>query len=452
MKPAHRPELIDLRTLYLLLTGHELFSDFAGKVINSIYIADRQGNTLWVSGGCEQLWGYTATELRGKNVIDLERKGVWKPSGVRKVLEARKRVMLTQETCVGRLLHIVGTPVFNSSGELSRVINGALDLSPHMESAVGDGGSKCFFENSAMREVNRLINIVAPLDITVLLTGESGTGKDLIARQIHALRDPDKPFVKVDCGAIVDNLLESELFGYKSGAFSGADRSGKEGLVEAAGEGTLFLDEIGEIPLSLQSKFLRLIQDKTYLKVGDTKERRVEARIIAATHRNLEEMVTDKKFRLDLYFRLNTMPIHVPPLRERTSDIPKLVEYFRNRFEHRFGYSRYFSREALDCMTRYAWPGNIRELETTVERMLLVAEQHVINNCDLPTTISGEMHSPPLKLDGLMPLKDCLRLTEENLLQKAWQQYGTTTKVAQALGIDQSTASRKLRKLFNVMR
>jgi transcriptional regulator with PAS, ATPase and Fis domain len=451
MKLGRDSERIDLKTLYLLLTGHELFSDFAGNAINSIYIADKQGSTLWVSSGCEQLWGYTAAYLHGKNVVDLERKGVWKPSGVRKVLEARKRVRLMQETGVGRRLHIVGNPIFNCDGELSRVINGALDVSAPPEK-IGEEG--CFFQSrsSAMREVNRLIGKVAPLDITVLITGESGTGKELAARQIHRLRSPDKPFVKIDCGALTGNLLESELFGYDSGAFSGADRSGKKGLIETASAGTLFLDEIGEIPLSLQNKFLRLIQDKTYFKVGGTREHAVEARIIAATHRNLKNMVENREFRMDLYFRLDTLPIHLPPLRERKQDIPDLVEFFRGRFKLRFGYTRQFNRQALDCLHKYPWPGNIRELKNIVERMILTAEQHTIDACDLPVPFSEESCGQPVELDDVMPLKDCLRLTEENLLHLAWRKYGTTTNVAKALGIDQSTASRKLRKLLQPMR
>ena len=310
MKPVQISERIDLTTLYLLLTGRELFPD-ADSVINGVYIADARGNTLWVSSGCEQLWGYTAPELYGKNVVDLERKGVWKPSGVRKVLEARKRVAVAQETAVGRRLHIVGTPIFDGKGNLNRVVNSARDVSPRDRQSAE--GQDFFFQSEAMREVNRLVDRVAPLDVTVLVTGESGTGKDIVARRIHRLRSPDKAFVKVDCGAVAANLLESELFGYEPGAFSGAERSGKKGLVEAAGDGTLFLDEIGEIPLSLQSKFLRLLQDKTYLKVGGTKERRLNARIIAATHRDLAKMVEDKEFRLDLYFRLTTLPIHLPP-------------------------------------------------------------------------------------------------------------------------------------------
>lgn len=454
MKPTPASERIDLKTLYLLLTGHELFSDFSGDAINGIYIADHTGNTLWVSSGCEQLWGYTAVDLLGKNVVDLERRGVWKPSGVRKVLEAQARVSLSQETAVGRQLRIVGTPVFDSSGSLSRVINGALDISGVTKSCNQKEGDNedCFFQGCAMQEVTRLIDRTAPLDMMVLITGESGTGKEVVARQIHAQRSPDKPFVKIDCGAIPANLLESELFGYEAGAFSGADKSGKKGLVEQAGEGTLFLDEIGEIPLSLQSKFLRLIQDKTYLKVGGTKERRVEARIMAATHRDLAKMVDNSEFRLDLYYRLNVLPIHLPPLRERKNDIPALVEYFCRRFARRFGYARHFNRHAFECLRDYSWPGNIRELENIVERMMVTAEQYTIDACDLPTAITGETYKKPLELQDMMPLKDCLRLTEEKLLEMAWQKYGTTTGVARALGIDQSTASRKLRKLLRSMR
>ena len=450
MKPVHISERIDLPTLYLLLTGREFFPNASGNAINSIYIADSHGDTLWVSSGCEQLWGYTAQELYGKNVVDLERKGVWKPSGVRKVLEARKRVAVAQETAVGRHLHIVGTPIFDGKGNLNRVVNSAMDVSRRDRQA-GDG-QDFFFQSEAMREVNRLIDRVAPLDVSVLVTGESGTGKDIVARRIHRLRSPDKAFVKVDCGAISTNLLESELFGYEPGAFSGAERSGKKGLVEAAGDGTLFLDEIGEIPLSLQSKFLRLVQDKTYLKVGGFKERRLNARIIAATHRDLAKMVEDKEFRLDLYFRLTTLPIHLPPLRTRRSDIPALVDYVRARFERRFGYSRQFNARALACLANYPWPGNIRELENIVERMLLTAETNTIDACDLPGAISGESYEKGVDLGGVMPLKDCLRLTEENLLQMAWRKYRTTTGVARALGIDQSTASRKLRKIGGPMR
>lgn len=449
MSPPRAAERIDLKTLYLLLTGHQLFSDFPENSINGIYIADQKGNTLWVSSGCEQLWGYAAADLLGKNVVDLERKGVWKPSGVRKVLEARSRVSLTQETAVGRCLRIVGTPVFDGSGSLSRVINGALDVGETGRNA-GEGVEESrFFWSESMGEVDRLLDTVAPLDMTVLITGESGTGKEIAARRLHARRSPDGPFVKIDCGAVPANLLESELFGYESGAFSGADKKGKKGLVETAAGGTLFLDEIGEIPLVLQSKFLRLIQDKTYLKLGGTRERTVDTRIIAATHRDLAAMVENKEFRLDLYYRLNVLPVQLPPLRERKDDIPALVDFLRRRFERRFGYVRCFNQQAIACLRDYPWPGNIRELENIVERMMITSARQTIDACDLPAPISGDTRGKPAELRNVMPLRDCLRLTEDSLLRMAWQKYGTTTGVARALGIDQSTASRKLRKLFD---
>lgn len=441
---------IDLKTLYLLLSNRNSSSDFGDKNIQGIYVADERGDTIWVSSGCEQFWGYTASELIGKNVMELERKGVFVPSGVRKVLESNRRVQVLQETCTGRQLHIVGNPVYTASRKVYRVINGLIDVT-RTENGNPETIPGPVFQSEEMKKINSMIRRVGPLETTVLITGESGTGKGVVARSLHEAYKPAAPFVKIDCSAIAHNLIESELFGYERGAFSGAERGGKKGQVEQAQGGTLFLDEIGEVPLDLQGKFLRLIQEKTFVRVGGVKENFLEARIIAATNRDLEKMVSEGRFRSDLYYRLKVIPIHIPPLREHRIDIPVLIEYFRQRFEKRYGFSRKFTPSVISCLTAYDWPGNIRELENTIERLIVFSEKDIIDVDELPLQISKLSPHKPIEIEKVMPLRDGLRLTEEKLIQLAWQKYGTTTGVAKALGIDQSTASRKIRKYLASM-
>jgi formate hydrogenlyase transcriptional activator len=228
--------------------------------------------------------------------------------------------------------------------------------------------------SSALRQVIQLIDIVAGGDSTVLVLGETGTGKELIARAIHN-RSPrrNRPFVKLNCAAIPTGLLESELFGHERGAFTGAIAQ-KIGRLEAADQGTLFLDEIGDIPLELQPKLLRVLQEREFERLGSTRTKRIDVRIIAATHRDLEGMILQREFRQDLFYRLNVFPIFAPPLRERAEDVPLLVRHFMNRAAKRLDKSvDYISTEVMTALTRYAWPGNIRELENIVERAVILS-------------------------------------------------------------------------------
>ncbi len=377
--------------------------------------------------------------------MELERQGIFVPSGVRKVLENNSRVKVLQETCMGRKLHIVGNPIYDELNKVSRVVNGLIDVTQ-----TGNDASRSVprpvFQSAKMKRVYSVIQRVGPLEVTVLITGETGTGKDILARDLHALYNPGAPFIKIDCSAIAHSLIESELFGYERGAFSGAERGGKRGQIELAQGGTLFLDEVGEIPPALQGKFLRLIQERTFMRVGGVKENILEARIIAATNRDLGKMVGEGKFREDLFFRLNVIPIYLPPLRERIVDIPVLIAYFCRKFEKRYGFIRKLSPAALSYLTAYSWPGNIRELENTIERLMVIAEEDIIDADDLPFQISKLKPRRPVEIEALMPLREGLRLTEERLIQMAWQKYGTTTGVARALGIHQSSASRKIRE------
>jgi Nif-specific regulatory protein len=239
-------------------------------------------------------------------------------------------------------------------------------------------------KSRAMRKLQGMLQKVAPAKASVLLLGESGTGKTLVARIIHEISTrADGPFVKINCAALPENLLESELFGHAKGAFTGAVED-KAGRFEEADSGTIFLDEIAEMPVGLQAKLLRFLQDKEFERLGSPKTKKVDVRIIAATNQNLPHLVEDKRFRQDLYYRLNVFPLHLPPLRERVEDIPLLISHFLEKNSEEYGRRLTVDRRARQAMTRYRWPGNVRELENIIERLAIMVEQEVIQLGDLP--------------------------------------------------------------------
>jgi two-component system, NtrC family, response regulator PilR len=298
-------------------------------------------------------------------------------------------------------------------------------------------------ESTPMRKIYELIKRVASTSSNVLITGESGTGKELAAKAIHRESPRNQlPFVVVNCGGVPEALIESELFGHKKGSFTGATASHK-GLVEAAQGGTLFLDEIGELSPALQVKLLRLVQEKTIRQIGDTVDIPVDVRIISATNQNLEKMVMDKTFREDLYYRLNVLPIRIPPLRERREDIPLLAQYFLSKFRSRFGKDiRKISSYALDILNDYEFPGNVRELEHIIERGVAMEASSII----LPDSLTLSTHkraqsqpaeSPPTTLPPTgFDLDEYLSSTEKRFLQQALQQtHGVKLKAAELLGI-----------------
>ena len=298
----------------------------------------------------------------------------------------------------------------------------------------------------AMQEI---IATVAPTEATVLITGESGTGKELVARALHsASARAEKPLVTVNCAALAENLLESELFGHEKGSFTGADRR-REGRFAQANGGTLFLDEIGEMPLTLQSKLLRALQQGEVQRVGADAAITVDVRIIAATNRDLREEVAQKRFREDLYFRLNVICIEVPPLRDRAEDIPVLAAHFLERFASRNRKNvRGFSPQALACMLRYAWPGNVRELENAVERAVILCNGDLITERELPLVVTG-----PAPVDERQPEADAslaglpLDTVERRAIEETLRQTGDNkSEAARQLGITRATLHNKLRK------
>jgi len=303
--------------------------------------------------------------------------------------------------------------------------------------------------SSAMREVLDLVERVAPADsATVLLLGETGTGKGVLAHLIHRMSPrSDRPFVNVTCSALAENLMESELFGHEKGAFTDA-RTLKRGLAEIAAGGTLFLDEIGELSLPLQSKLLRFIEDRTFRRVGGTEDLKVDARVIAATNRRLEEEVAEGRFRQDLFYRLRVLPIELPPLRHRRSDIPLLAAAFVDRFNGEFGKRvEGFSPETLEVLERYEWPGNVRELCNVVERAVLLTEGERIDVDALPREVRGDESQEQPGAVTLGPDGVDLEELEQTLLMEALRRTeGNRTEAGRLLGLSRHQIRNRLKK------
>ncbi|MBT4285863.1 MAG: sigma 54-interacting transcriptional regulator [Deltaproteobacteria bacterium] len=302
--------------------------------------------------------------------------------------------------------------------------------------------------NQSMLELIEFAEQIAIVDSTVLIQGKSGTGKGVFAKFIHnQSRRKTAPFLAINCAAIPENLLESELFGYTAGTFTGAEKKGKTGLIELANGGTLFLDEIGELSPKLQAKFLHVIENKEFMPVGGRKIKKANVRIIAATNRNLAEMIKVNAFREDLFYRLNVIGLHIPPLCERPEDIPSLAYSFLRKFDQKYEASHEISQECLDVLVNYPWKGNVRELENLMERFSITIKESVINVHDLPLKFLGQnkinLKNPNSENTALAFLKEQL---EKEVIIAAYQKLGSSRKVASSLKISQSSASRLIRK------
>jgi transcriptional regulator with PAS, ATPase and Fis domain len=303
-----------------------------------------------------------------------------------------------------------------------------------------------------MKKVFDFAARVAQVDSTVLITGESGSGKEIVAKTIHKLsKRKDGPLIQINCGAIPENLLESELFGYEPGAFTGASKEGKLGMFELAENGTLFLDEIGELPLNLQVKLLRVLQEREIVRVGGIKPKKINVRIIAATNKDLEKMVEKGMFREDLYYRLNVVRIKIPPLRERKTDIPPLIQHFLRKFNEKYEMNKKISPEVIERLIAYDWPGNVRELENLIERLVVIVIEDIIELKHLPDYLQASINSDhfQVSVSGIIPLKKASEDLEKQLISKALQKYGSTRKAAQILEVDQATIVRKAKK-YNI--
>lgn len=432
---------------------------------DGIYVCDGTGRTIRVNQAYERITGIRREDVLGRDMRLLMREGFFNESVTLRVLESRRPETLVQKNKVGKTVMVTGNPFFNEQGDISLVVTNVRDVTElyglqsdlermenlrsryesELDMLRGTCGEAAVMvgRSREMRAVRDLAVRLAQVGTTVLVQGESGVGKEVVVDLIHA-RGPrrDKPLVKVSCAAIPEQLLESELFGYAPGAFTGASRRGKAGLFEVADGGTLFLDEIGDLPRGLQAKLLRALQQQEIVRVGSSETIPVDVRIIAATNRDLKRMVEAGEFRKDLYFRLQVVPVTIPPLRERQEDIIPLAYHFLDRFNAKYGFSRQFGSRALGALADHDWPGNVRELENTVERLVVTTPTDIITSGVFPEQRPSAAAEPR----QIESLKAALDEAERRILEQALQTHGSTRKMARALGIDQSTVVRKLRR------
>lgn len=432
-----------------------------------IFVADGSGKVLFANPAAVKVIGRPIYEIVGRYVSELEEEGLFKPSVTTEVLRQGKQVDIIQTVKDGKKVLCTGTPVFDEGRNRIRMVISTTrdvkmfnqlyeqmeqqneELSNLRDILFEEGGF--ITGNQGDKGIKSKLLKLARLDVPVLLTGETGVGKGVAAKVIHSVgKNRNKAMIKINCGIIPENLIESELFGYEPGAFTGAEKGGKKGKVEMAEGGTLFLDEIGELPLHVQVKLLDFIQDGTFTRVGGTQEHKVNTRIIAATNRNLEKMCREGTFRQELYYRINVMPFEIPPLRERPDDLDALIRYFITRCNNKYGGRKEISNKANDAMKMYSWPGNIRQLENTIERLYVLAEGNIITERDFhDAIIDAESLSDTgtqLKCTGIMPLRDAKWELERQLVSQAYRQYGSTYKAANALRVDQSTVVKLLKK------
>ena len=431
---------------------------------DGIYITDGRADTLWVNPAYLSISGLREEDVVGRSMWDLEREGVVSQSGTLIALTQRRPVTLEQTFRTGKRALITSTPSFGDHGEIDMVVTNVRDMTDfydlqakyreaqeryHTEIELSRrrvlDGAELIAADPTTLAVLRQAEKVAALDTTVLLTGETGVGKEQFARFIFK-NSPRREgrFITVNCGAIPPSLIESELFGYEKGAFTGAARD-KMGLFELADKGTLFLDEIGDLPLDMQVKLLRVLQERCVKRVGATRDIPVDVRFIAATNRDLEEMVRVKTFREDLFYRLNVVPLTIPPLRERREDIIPLADAFLEELNKKYGFKKQFSTSAFQAMEEYGWPGNVRELKNVVERMVILILDDVIR--------AGELPFRPQWTPGARPLRDepmDLRLEtarfEYHYIEAAYEKYGSVRAAAASLGLDPSTFLRKRKR------
>lgn len=427
---------------------------------DDLLISDGDGKVIAVNATFEKMYGLTREDTVGKTIYQLEDEGYFTPSIVALVLKENRKLSLQQTNKAGRDILVTATPVFDDSGKISFVVSYSRDITEllDLQNQVkqyseelnrlrgGDTEETIISVSKESKAIATSMRTIAAYDASVVITGPSGVGKTLYARQIHkqsARRNG--PFIEMNCAAIPETLMESELFGYEKGAFTGASEKGKAGFIELADTGTLFLDEISELSFPLQAKLLSVIQDKTVTRVGGTKAKKVDFRLITATNSDLAKAVSDGAFREDLYYRLNVLHLDVLPLKQRKDDIIPLCEHFLEEFNARYHKHKEFDPKALQSLLNYSWPGNVRELSNIVERTAMMTEGDKIS------TISFEQIGDPNEFDAaelfdVIDLNHYLENIEREIFRKAWKKYGSSTKVAQALSISQPTAYRKLQK------
>ncbi|MBS4031582.1 MAG: sigma 54-interacting transcriptional regulator [Clostridiales bacterium] len=452
-KNALYSELNIIRQLNQELT-HVLESSYDGMII-----ADHKGKIIKANKSVERITGFQPEVILQKTMFQLEKEGYVKINEIQANKHTR---IIKQRLNTGKEVLVTSNHIFNQKGELSFIISNIKDLTEikqQMEplnltekyynelNVFRDKVNHIIFDSSEMSGVLEKAYKVAKVDSTVLISGESGVGKEVISKFIYNnSQRRNGPMISINCGAIPENLLESELFGHEKGAFTGATEK-KLGLFELANNGTIFLDEIAELQLNLQIKLLRFLQEKEIYRVGGNKPIQLNVRIISATNKDMSTLVRNKLFREDLFYRLNVIPIHIPPLRNRKKDIRPLVNSFLEKECKKHGIEKTIPPEVLDAFENYDWPGNVRELLNVVEYLVVMSRDSVIHLDELPDNIiNRKFKNIEININKLIPLKEAKEIMEREVVVNALRKYRSTKKVAEALKMDNSTIFRIMKK------
>lgn len=465
----------------------ELSYDILDLMQDGIFISDREGITLRINKAYEELTGISNAEVCGKHLSYLQHTGIFDVVLNPEIVKSKAPASNVQKLGrIGKTVHLQGYPILDQDGEVILVVTFVRDVTAltKLREAIAEQGrtiekyegrlaymlgtqhvTEGVFASPVMSELVDMLVRIAQSDATVLLLGETGVGKDVLARIVHqASPRSSKMFMKVDCGSIAENLIESELFGYAKGAFSGAHTQGRAGYFEIADGGTVFLDEIGELPLTMQSKLLRVLQDKEIMRVGSSHTTSVDVRIVAATNQDLNAAISEGRFRQDLYYRLNVAKLTVPPLRERLADIPLLANHFLEMHCSKYKKQIHLSEKVIQNLTEYHWPGNVRELCNLVLQLVVTKPNGVINLSDLPqhfrqggalppdSNINGSLDIEEIltDLNYQQPLDEIISELEKKIITEGIKQHGTVSKAADIFKVNRSTLFRKLNKKSNV--
>lgn len=434
------------------------FFNIVDNMYDEIFIVDNNYKLVYVNKACARHYGCSQEEMIGRTCMEFDKEKWWEPSFISELYKDKKAYGAKQKIFNGAEVISLAVPIYDEKDNIQFVVMNVhdnineIDLynsKQHLSTITNsEERSELIFKSIAMKEVYSLASKVSSIDATCIITGETGVGKTLLAKHMHKMgARSNKPFISLNCASLPSELLESELFGYAKGAFTGANTTGKKGFLEMADSGTILLDEISELSLSAQAKILHVCQEKEYFPVGSTEPVKVDVKIIAATNKSLQDLVNSGHFREDLYYRLNVVEIYIPPLRRRREDIPSLVYHFLSESSQKYGLVRNITDRAMEILVNFEWKGNVRELRHIVERMVVTSDSFVIDISQLPKSIFGIVDTNGhygAEYDSTFDEK--IEAYEGYLIRAAYDKYKSSRKVAEQLSISQTKANTLIRK------
>lgn len=451
----------ELQYIYLFeksMITDKVVEDIIEHIDEVVVMFNKDGVIEKMNSLCDEILPFKRKEVLGRKIDKLVYMGLVEEPIILNMLGVKKKTYKNIVYPGGKVIAYTAVPICDNKGQVKggvltgRDISRVINLDSHNKDCSTTTNSEYISKSEVMENIKNVVKRAAASDSSIFITGESGVGKEIIARAICEYSPRrDKPFIAINCGAIPNELLESEFFGYEEGSFTGAKKSGKKGLFEQANGGTIFLDEIGELPLQMQKKLLRVIQENTITRVGGSKPIKIDVRYVSATNISNEDLHDNLKFRQDLYYRLSVIPIKIPPLRERKEDIVPLVEHFLDLYNNKYNREVSISSKVMNLLNGHSWPGNIRELKNIIERFVVLSVKNTIGEDEFNMLINLDDLSKendlksPIVVNGIVNLNEAYKMVDQIIIPRAIDRYGSITKASQKIGIDSSTIHRKIK-------